>query len=142
MNICKRNAFTLIEILLVIIILGILTAMVVPNFAGRAEQARTMAARTDIEANLAMALDLYRLDTGSYPTTEQGLTALLEQPTVFPVPDNWGGPYLKKKKMPEDPWRREYQYFSPGTHNQGSYDLFSLGPDGRESGDDIVNWEE
>jgi general secretion pathway protein G len=139
MNIREKKAFTLIEILLVVIILSILTAMVVPNFAGRAEQARTVAARTDIEANLAMALDLYRLDAGAYPTTEQGLSALLQEPTAFPVPDNWGGPYLKKKKLPEDPWQREYQYLSPGLHNEGSYDLFSFGPDGMESGDDITN---
>ena len=136
----NKKAFTLIEILLVIIIIGILVAMVVPNFAGRGEQARKAAARADIESNLATVLDMYELDNGHYPTTEQGLNAVVIAPTTTPVPTNWNGPYLKKKKVPLDPWGRAYVYMSPGTHNAEEYDLSSYGPDGIESDDDITNW--
>ena len=136
----QRRGFTLIEIMLVVIIIGVLVAMIVPNIAGRSEQARKTAARTDIESNLSTALDLYRMDASQYPTTEQGLSALLTEPTASPVPAQWNGPYLKKKKIPKDPWNHDYVYVSPGTHNPESYDLSSLGPDGVESGDDITNW--
>ena len=142
MNTRNPKGFTMIEIMLVIIIIGILVAMVVPNFAGRGEQARTAAARTDIEANLASALDLYELDNGHYPTTEQGLKALLEKPTSSPVPINWKGPYLKRKKIPQDPWGREYLYVNPGVHNTEDYDLYSYGSDGIESSDDVTNWKD
>lgn len=135
------KGFTLIEIMLVIIIIGILVAMVVPNFAGRGEQARVMAAKADIESNLATALDLYEVDNGRYPTTEQGLMALIEEPSSAPVPKNWNGPYLKKKSVPKDPWDKDYVYASPGIHNTGEYDLASLGSDGIESSDDITNWK-
>ena len=135
-----KRGFTLIEIMLVVIIIGILVAMIVPNISGRSEQARKTAARTDIESNLSTALDLYRMDIGQYPTTEQGLSALLAQPTVAPVPTQWNGPYLKKKKIPKDPWGRDYVYAFPGTHNPESYDLSSVGGDGVESADDITNW--
>ena len=138
----KIKGFTLIEIMLVIIIIGVLVAMVVPNFAGRGEQARRAAAKADIEANLATGLDLYELDNGHYPTTEQGLIALIEKPTSTPVPNNWNGPYLKKKKIPQDPWGRDYVYVSPGIHNTEDYDLYSYGPDGVEGHDDIVNWKD
>lgn len=137
----NKNGFTLIEIMLVIIIIGILVAMVVPNFAGRGEQARRAAAQADIETNLSTALDLYELDNGRYPTTEQSLMALLAKPTSTPVPNNWSGPYLKKKKIPQDPWGNDYKYVAPGTHNTDGYDLFSLGADGIESGDDVINWK-
>lgn len=136
----NKDAFTLIEIMLVVIIIGILAAMVIPNMAGRGEQARVAAARADIDANLTSALDLYELDNGQYPTTEQGLKALLEKPASAPVPASWNGPYLKKKRIPLDPWRREYKYVSPGTHNTEEFDLFSYGQDGVESKDDIINW--
>lgn len=139
----KRNAFTLIELMLVVIIIGILVAMVVPRIAGRSEQARRAAAQADIEANLAVALDLYELDNGNYPSTEQGLSALITAPTSTPVPENWNGPYLKKRKIPLDPWGRSYKYVCPGVHNTEDYDLFSLGPDGVEGGgDDVTNWQE
>src|SRR3989338_5274430 len=134
-----NKAFTLIEIMLVVIIIGILIAMVVPNLKGRSEQARQTAARTDIEANIATALDLYNVDNGRYPTTSQGLAALIEEPS--PAPTNWSGPYLKKKRVPKDPWGNEYVYRSPGAHNTGEYDLSSLGADGVESADDVTNWE-
>ena len=137
----RPKAFTLIEIMLVVIIIGILVAMVVPNITGRSEQARITAARTDIESNLTTALDLYHMDIGRYPATEQGLNALLTAPTVSPVLAQWNGPYLKKKKYPKDPWRHEYVYVSPGAHNKESYDLSSWGPDGVESNDDVTNWE-
>lgn len=135
-----KNAFTMIEIMLVVIIIGILAAMVIPNIAGRGEQARAAAARADIEANIASALDLYELDNGQYPATEQGLDALIQKPSAAPVPLHWNGPYLKKKKIPLDPWGREYGYRCPGTHDPEGFDLFSFGPDGVESADDIVSW--
>lgn len=139
----KTKGFTLIELMLVVIILGILVAMVVPRLAGRTEQARRAAAVADIESNIAVALDLYELDNGVYPSTEQSLAALISEPTSSPVPPNWNGPYLKKRKLPIDPWGREYVYVSPGVHNEEDYDLYSYGPDGVEGGgDDVTNWEE
>ena len=128
------------EMLLVVIIILVLATMVLPNFAGRGEQARRAAAQADIEANLSVALDMYELDNGRYPTTEQGLKALVVEPTTSPVPSNWGGSYLKKKTIPKDPWGNLYAYVNPGTHNTEAYDLYSSGPDGVESDDDIVNW--
>ena len=127
--------------MLVVIIIGVLAAMVIPNLAGRGEQARLAAAKADIEANLAAALDLYELDNGRYPTTEQGLAALLQKTTAAPEPMHWKGPYLKKKKVPQDPWGHDYVYASPGTSNTEEYDLSSYGKDGIESSDDITNWE-
>lgn len=128
--------FTLIELMLVVIIIGALVAMVLPRLAGRSEQARAAAARADIQSNIATALKLYELDSGSYPTTDQGLAALMTKPGNVV---NWNGPYLEKKAL--DPWGREYQYQSPGTHRPQDYDLFSLGKDGQVSADDIANWQ-
>ena len=136
-----RRGFTLIEIMLVVIIIGILVAMIVPNISGRSEQARKTAARTDIESNLSTALDLYRMDVGQYPTSQQGLMALVTEPNTSPVPAQWSGPYLKKKRVPKDPWGREYVYVSPGVHNPESYDLSSLGASGVEGSDNVNNWE-
>ncbi len=141
MECLKNKGFTLVEILLVVVILGILAAMVVPNLSGQGKKARLSAARVDIESNLATALDVYELDNGKYPTTEQGLKALIQKPTSAPEPINWNGSYLKKKKIPKDPWKKEYIYVSPGIHNPDEYDLSSYGPDGVESDDDITNWE-
>jgi len=138
MIINKEKGFTLIELMLVVIIIGVLIAMVVPRFAGRSEEARRAAARADIEANIAVSLDLFELDNGRYPTTEEGLQALITQPSEL---DSWRGPYLKKRRIPKDPWGNPYSYISPGTHNP-DYDLASFGPDEVESGDDITNWEE
>ncbi|MBU0469594.1 MAG: type II secretion system major pseudopilin GspG [Candidatus Omnitrophica bacterium] len=136
----NRSGFTLIEIMLVVIIIGVLAAMVIPNMSGRGRQARISAAKADIEANLMTVLDLYELANGQYPTTEQGLAALIRKPNSSPVPNNWDGPYLKKKSIPTDPWGKEYNYVSPGARNTDSFDLSSYGPDGFESEDDIVNW--
>src|SRR5689334_3563129 len=113
MSLRNKSAFTLIEIMLVVIIIGILAAMVIPNLAGRGEQARKQAAKADIESNLSVALDLYETDNGQYPTSEQGLVALIQKPASSPVPENWNGPYLKKGRIPTDPWGREYKYVSP-----------------------------
>ncbi|MFC1646228.1 type II secretion system major pseudopilin GspG [Candidatus Omnitrophota bacterium] len=136
----KKTGFTLIELMLVVIIIGVLAAMVVPRLAGRSEQARQAAAAADIEANIATVLDLYELDVGQYPTTEQGLAALKTKPTSSSKTENWRGPYLKK--TPVDPWGRPYIYKSPGGHNVADYDLASWGRDGIEGGgDDVVNWE-
>ncbi len=139
MNYQNKSGFTLIEIMLVVIILGVLVAMIVPNLAGRGEQARLAAAKADIESNLSTALDLYEVDNGRYPTTDQGLMALIEKPSS--ASDSWNGAYLKRKKIPKDPWGRDYIYLSPGVHNIEEYDLFSYGQDGVESNDDIVNWD-
>ena len=131
----EKKGFTLIEIMLVVIILGVLAPMVVPRLAGRSEEALKSIAKTDIESNIPLALDLYEVDTGSFPDT---LDALREAPADV---QNWKGPYLKKK--PQDPWGRAYVYKYPGEHNEGSFDLYSLGRDGVEGGDDdIVNWDE
>lgn len=131
----RKRGFTLIELMLVVIILGVLVAMVVPRLTGRSEEARQSVARADIDANISLALDLYELDNGAYP---QNLEALLTKPGSAV---NWRGPYLKKK--PLDPWGNPYQYKFPGQHNRDSYDLYSLGRDAKEGGgDDVTNWEE
>ena len=138
-----RKGFTLIELMLVVIIIGVLSAMVVPRLVGRSEQARQAAAKADIETNISLLLDIYESENGRYPTTEQGLNALVRKPTSAPIPPNWNGPYLKKRRVPIDPWRQPYVYISPGNHNVEDYDLYSYGADGVEGGgDDITNWEE
>lgn len=129
-----RSAFTLIELLLVVIIIGALVAMVMPRLTGRGEQARVAAASADIQANIATALKLYELDNGNFPGTDEGLAALLNQSGSA---INWNGPYLERE--PIDPWGREYKYKSPGDHRV-DYDLYSLGKDGVESEDDVKNW--
>jgi general secretion pathway protein G len=132
--------FTLIEIMLVVLIIGILAAMAVPRLVGRSQEAKITAARADIESNISVALDLYELDNGAYPTSEQGLLALVDKPSGSPAPANWNGPYLKK--VPKDPWGSAYVYKCPGDKNSGSFDLYSAGPDAVEGNeDDISNWE-
>ncbi len=130
----KAGGFTLIELMVVIVILGILAGLVLPRFMGRTEEAKKTKARLQIE-NLEGALKLYKLDTGTYPTTEQGLEALVQKPSTGAVPKNWReGGYLEKAKVPEDPWGRPYVYMSPGIKNR-DFDLKSLGADGEESGE-------
>jgi general secretion pathway protein G len=128
------GGFTLIEIMVVIVILGILAGLVLPRFMGRTEEARKVKAKLQIE-NLESALKLYKMDNGAYPTTEQGLEALVQKPTAGAVPGNWReGGYLEKGKIPQDPWNRAYVYISPGIKNK-DFDLKSLGADGEEGGE-------
>jgi general secretion pathway protein G len=137
-----EKGLTLIEVMLVVIILGVLVALVVPQFTGRTEQARRAAAQADINANIATALEMYFLDNGVYPTSEQGLEALLAAPEAPPLPSSWQGPYLKKTATLKDPWGRPYVYRCPGEKNPDSFDLYSGGPDKQEGGeDDVHNWE-
>jgi general secretion pathway protein G len=130
----RSRGFTLIEIMVVIVILGILAGLVLPRFMGRTEEAKKVKAKLQIE-NLEGALKLYKLDTGTYPTTEQGLEALVQKPATGAVPSNWReGGYLEKGKVPVDPWNRPYVYVSPGVKNK-DFDLKSLGGDGEEGGE-------
>jgi general secretion pathway protein G len=136
------RGFTLIEIMVVITILGILAALIVPRVIGRTDDAKIAAAKQDI-ASIMQALKLYRLDNGRYPTTEQGLQALIAKPTLEPVPSNWKqGGYLERSSVPVDPWGEPYKYLSPGLH--GEIDVFSLGRDKTNGGEgpdaDIGSW--
>ena len=134
----SRSGFSLVEILIVVVILGILAAFVVPQIMSRPDEAKMVKAQQDV-IRLESALDLYRLDNGQYPTQAQGLAALVSKPSTPPVPTHYNASaYLKR--LPKDPWGHDYVYVSPGTHNPDSYDLSSLGPDGVESEDDITNW--
>jgi general secretion pathway protein G len=133
----KNNGFTLIEIMLVVIIIGVLASLVMPRLSGRTEQAKIAVVRADIQANIPLALDLFSTDIGHFPTSEEGLDALR---TNAGSVAEWNGPYLKKE--PKDPWGNSYIYASPGTHNN-DYDLYSLGPNKVDNGgstDDIGNW--
>lgn len=134
----RQAGFTLIELMVVVVILAILAAFVVPMVMDRPDEARIVKAKQDI-ASISSALNLYKLDNYRYPTTEQGLEALVKKPTSEPIPPNWK-PYLKQ--LPKDPWGRPYLYVSPGEH--GPFDLYTLGADGEEGGEgadaDIGNW--
>jgi len=133
-----RGGFTLIELLLVLVILAALAALVVPKFTKRSQEAKVTAAATDI-SNIGVALSAFEIDCGRYPTGEEGLRALLEQPGNA---NSWKGPYIEKG-MPTDPWGSPYFYRCPGQHRPSDYDLYSFGPDGEEGGgDDIVNWSQ
>ena len=137
----KQSGFTLIEVMVVVVILGILAAILVPKVMDRPDQARITKARQDIRA-LEAALNLYRLDNYVYPTTDQGLEALVTRPTGSPEPKNWkSGGYIKK--LNKDPWGNDYLYLSPGEH--GEIDVFSLGADGAPGGEgpnaDLGSWD-
>ncbi len=137
-----ERGFTLIELLVVIVIIGVLASVVGPRFFGKTEQAKIAAAQAQIE-NFSISLDSYQLDTGEFPTSEQGLDALIQLPSSPPVPKNWRGPYLRKKQIPLDPWGNPYVYEYPAK-NGPDFDLTSYGKDGRPggTGDDaeITNW--
>jgi len=136
----RQAGFTLIEIMVVVVILGILAALVVPRVLDRPDQARAVAARQDV-SGIMQALKLYRLDNGRYPTTEQGLRALVERPATGQVPPNWKQ-YLDR--LPADPWGNPYQYLNPGVHG-ADVDVFSLGADGQPVGEnanaDVGSWD-
>jgi len=138
----NNKGFTLIELMVVVLILGILAAIIAPRIIGRTDDARVTEAKVQIK-NLETALKLYKLDTGTYPTTEQGLDALIEKPATGVIPKKWReGGYLEVKKIPSDPWGNPYIYISPGLH--GDYDIVSYGADGVRGGEgfdkDIENW--
>src|ERR1035438_9030674 len=129
----RRSAFTLVELMLVVTIIGILAALVIPKIAGKGEQARETAARADIFGGIKTALDSFEVDNGYYP---KSLQDLIQQPSNA---KNWHGPYLEN--FPQDPWGNPYVYTYPGRHNANSYDLMSVGPDGKAgTDDDIGNW--
>ena len=134
-----QRGFTLIELMVVLLIIGVLAALIVPNVLDRADDARVTAAKTDV-SNLVQALKLYKLDNQRYPSAEQGLQALLIKPTVDPMPLNWK-PYLDQ--LPKDPWGRPYQYLSPGI--KGEVDVMSFGADGQTGGEgknaDVGSWQ-
>ena len=137
----RHRGFTIIEIMVVVVIIGMLATLVIPRVIGRGDDAKRTAAQVQIK-EVEQALDLYHLDNGSYPTQDQGLDALVSKPSLPPEPMNYrSGGYLKK--VPNDPWGRPFIYRMPGDH--GEYDLLSYGPDGQEGGEeknkDITNWE-
>lgn len=136
----RNKGFTLIELMVVLVILGVLAAIIAPKIMDRPDEARVIAAKQDI-ASLVQSLKLYRLDNIRYPSTEQGLQALVTKPTIEPVPGNWkSGGYLER--LPKDPWGNPYLYLNPGRH--GEIDVYSLGADGQSGGEgkdmDIGNW--
>lgn len=136
----SSRGFTLIEIMVVMVILGLLVAIVAPNIMGRSDQAKVTVAETQL-TNISKALDIYRLDNSHYPSTQQGLEALKSRPSGSPEPKNWN-PDGYMKSIPQDPWGSDFQYVSPG--REGAYDLYSKGSDGEEGGDgdasDISLW--
>jgi general secretion pathway protein G len=137
------RGFTLIELMVVIVILGILAGLIIPRIMGRPEEAKELKAKMQIES-IETALKLYKLDNGAYPDTEQGLQALVEKPDTGTLPKKWRtGGYLEKGKVPKDPWGNDFIYLSPGAH--GDYDLISYGADGVQGGEDknkdINSWE-
>jgi general secretion pathway protein G len=135
----RHTGFTLVEVMVVVVILGILAVLIVPRVIGRTEEARAAAAKHDI-ATIMQSLKLYHLDNGRYPTNEQGLQALVSRPQSQPAPPNWKS-YLDK--LPKDPWGNPYQYLNPGVH--GEVDVFSLGADGQPGGTgadlDVGSWQ-
>jgi general secretion pathway protein G len=140
----KARAFTLLEVLMVVVIIGLLAAFVVPNLFGTGEKAKIDLTQAVVDSGFNGALDLYRMHMSKYPQSEdEGLMALIEEPDDEEEAKEWAGPYLKKAGDLTDPWGNEYLYECPGTYNEESYDLSSAGPDGQEgTDDDIQNWTE
>ena len=139
----NQRGFTLIELMVVIVILGILAGLIVPRIMGEPDKAKRIKARVQIES-IATALKMYKLDNGKYPTTEQGLQALVEKPSSGDIPKKWRkGGYLDKGKVPKDPWKNDFVFLSPGIHDD--FDLISYGADGTSGGEeenaDINSWE-
>jgi len=130
----RKSGFTLIELMVVVIIIAALAGMVLPRVLNKADEAKANIAKGDI-ASISMALKFYRLDTGTYPSSEQGLGALMVDPGAV---DSWKGPYLENN--PIDPWGREYQYKYKGSHNPQGFDLWSTGADPDSAEDDVMNW--
>ena len=137
----SQAGFTLLEILLVVVIIGLLVGVAVVRLGSRSGEAKVIATRDQIHA-FKTAIQLYELDSGFYPSTEQGLQALIVQPTTAPIPNNWKGPYLDPPVIRKDPWGHDYIYRNPGTKNPNGYDLLSPGLNGTEGDDDdIGNWQ-
>lgn len=141
----QRNeaGFTLLEILGVLTLLAAIITLVAPNVIKQTQKGQIKAAQAQVNS-LKAVLNSYYLDNSAYPSTEQGLKALYEKPTVPPIPENWNGPYLEENKLPKDPWGRELKYVCPGTHNPDKFDIFTLGSDNAEGGEgsnaDFGNW--
>ncbi len=131
----RAQGFTLLEVMVVVVIIAVMAAVVAPGVLGKLEDAKIERVKADLKS-IAGTLDLYKLDNFQYPSTDQGLEALVSKPSGDPEPKAWK-PYLKK--IPTDPWKNPYKYLSPGSH--GEVDIYSLGPDGRQSDDDIGNWD-
>jgi general secretion pathway protein G len=139
----NENGFTLIEILAVLTLLAFILMLVAPNIINQLQKGQGNAAKVQI-ASLKNVLNNYYLDNSTFPTTEQGLKALLEKPSIPPIPENWDGPYLEESRFPRDPWGRDLHYVYPGSHNPQRYDIFTLGKDNAEGGTginaDLGNW--
>ena len=132
-----RRAFTLIELLLVLVIIAVLAAVVVPKMANRTGDAQIKATKGSI-AGIKTALEMFEVDNGRFPTTDEGLKALVDAPAGL---QNWHGPYVDRANIAADPWGHEYIYRSPGSASGTGFDVFSMGPDGREGNDDITSWQ-
>ena len=136
----RERGFSLLELLVVLVILGVIAGIFAPRFIGQAEKAKRTAAKLEID-QIGQSLDLYKLEIGKYPTSQEGLAALVTAPSGV---TNWNGPYLKKTAVPKDPWGTDYKYTSPGDQSR-PYDIVSLGADSKEGGDgdgkDITSWQ-